>query len=86
MGDSTDVIATVIAGILIGLPLLFLIAILYTAIGAFIGWVLSLFFLGDWVIDGMKILFGIDISGHLVQVGAVLGFISGFFKGILKKD
>jgi hypothetical protein len=47
-------------------------------VGAFLGWIFSLTFLGTWINEGL-------ISAHiqsieLYKVGAALGFISGFFK------
>lgn len=58
----------------------FIISILLgTVIGAFAGWLLSITFLGDWVISGFAV-FGIDAKGKLVIIGAVLGFLSGFFR------
>lgn len=58
---------------------LFFNIIISTAFGALTGYVLSLIFLGDWIIQGFQI-FGIDASGQLVVIGALFGFMSGFFK------
>jgi len=65
--------------------LLFVSAIFGTALGAFAGWVLSLTFLGDFVIEGFKV-FGIEASGKLVMIGALFGFVAGFFKPEIKNE
>jgi polyferredoxin len=63
--------------------LLFVSALLGTAFGAFAGWVLSLTFLGDLIIGGFKV-FGLDAAGKLVMIGALFGFVAGFFKPEIK--
>jgi hypothetical protein len=62
---------------------LFVFALLGTAIGAFAGWVISLTPLGVLVENGFE-AFGIHASGLLVQIGAMLGFLSGFIRGIVE--
>jgi len=57
-------------------------AVFYTAIGAFIGWVVSLTPLGILVEEGLRI-FNIEVSGKLPHLGAALGFITGFLKGTI---
>jgi len=64
--------------------LIFFAVIFGTAIGALTGWILSLIFLGDWIIDGFKV-FGFNAQGKLVVIGAMLGFLSGFIKTTVNK-
>ena len=59
--------------------LLFIGAILGTLIGALIGWVVSMTPLGNLVINGLR-LFGVDVSGKLVELGATCGFLGSFFR------
>lgn len=62
------------------LVMLFVFPLLHTAMGAFVGWVISLTPLGGWIINGFS-YFGVKID-NLVNLGAMLGFISGFFKSV----
>ena len=58
--------------------------VLGVTIGAALGWVFSLTFLGRWIIEGLK-AFRLDLSdGKLYQIGAAAGFISSFFKFSVK--
>lgn len=73
---------------ILSLGILILSSILGTILGAFVGWCISLFpFLRDWITGGLSI-FGIDIQGRFIELGAILGFIEGFFKATisLKKE
>lgn len=63
--------------------LIFVLVLLGTAIGAFVGWVVSLTPLGGFVESGFE-AFGVHASGLLVQIGAMLGFISGFIRGLVE--
>ena len=64
----------------IGLVALFLFAILGALIGAITGWILGYTpMLGPAVRDGFASVFGVE-SPNLVAIGAMLGFIAGFFK------
>lgn len=80
---STNGFGVLLAAILVAI-LLFVAVILGTILGAFTGWILSLTFLGDWIIAGFKV-FGINAEGKLVVLGAMLGFLSGFFKTSVSK-
>lgn len=82
MGFS-DIILGLIVAIVAGV-MLFVAIIFGTAFGALTGYLLSLTILGDWIISGFK-MFGFNISGNLTVVGAMLGFLSGFFKTSVTK-
>ena len=78
------------AGFLVicGLALFFvgalcIFALLGTAFGAFIGWIVSLSPLGSLVEQGFKV-FHFDATGLLPHVGATLGFVTGFIKGLIQ--
>ncbi|MGD0884323.1 MAG: hypothetical protein ABSA46_05500 [Thermodesulfovibrionales bacterium] len=59
---------------------LFVNVILATFVGIAIGWLFSLFFIGDWINEVLR-AFGVSIiPGSLYKIGAVAGFLSGFFK------
>ena len=59
---------------------LFANAILGVTMGAFLGWLFSLTFLGRWIVQGLGI-FRLQIHpADLYQIGAAAGFISSFFK------
>ncbi|RLI02479.1 hypothetical protein DRO30_02600 [Candidatus Bathyarchaeota archaeon] len=78
---SEESIAVVIAG-LVAVIAFFLLALASTLIGAFTGWLVGLTPLGTGV---MKIWVGLTgIECDLWELGAFLGFISGFFRSILK--
>lgn len=63
--------------------LVFLWCIGGTLMGAAVAWVISITpWLGATVEGGFG-LFGFNVVGNLVAVGAVLGFISGMLKGIV---
>ena len=52
--------------------------------GAILGWVFSLTFLGRWVVEGLR-AFRFDVSaGNLYQIGAAAGFLFSFFKFSIK--
>jgi len=77
---SEERIAIVIAG-LIAIAAFLLLAIASTLIGAFTGWLVGLTPLGLAV---MKIWIGLTgIKCDLWELGAFLGFISGFFRSVL---
>ena len=73
-----------IIGGIAAIVLIFVAVILGTAVGAFTGWILSLFFLGDWIIAGFQV-FGYNTQGKLVVIGSMLGFLSGFIKTTANK-
>ena len=56
----------------------FVFAIIGALFGAFAGWVLSMTFLGPMIQHGLESL-GAK-SPNLIEIGAVLGFVSSFFK------
>lgn len=75
---NSDVLIGTLAAILVAV-ILFISAIISTVFGAFAGWVISLTFLGDWLISGFKV-FGFDVTNKLPMIGALFGFLAGFFK------
>ena len=75
-------------GAVIGIVLLYVFMTLAAIfIGALTVWIIQISPLGKLVIDGLNI-FGIDVSGKIIELGALLGFCSLFFSaGTLgKKD
>ena len=79
MYSGEDAIGTVIIVVLFTAVMLFITSIAGALIGAFCGLVLGYIpFLGDWIKMGFA-SFGFK-NVDLVQVGAMLGFIGGFFK------
>ena len=80
-------IAVYVGVVVLFMVLIFVMALVGTAIGAFVGWVVSLTPLGKLVVSGLMI-FGFDASGKLVALGAALGFVTGFIKGVvsIKKE
>jgi len=62
---------------------LFLFAIFGTFIGFIVGWVVSITPLGPIVENGFAV-FWPAAKGHIVDIGAMLGFVSGFLGGIVK--
>lgn len=66
--------------VILGIIGIFLFAILGALIGAVTGWILSHTpVLGDAVKTGFTSVFEVE-SPDLVAIGAMLGFIAGFFK------
>ena len=81
--DVSDIgVGTIVAGIVVAAILLWVF--LGTLIGAFAGWILSLTPFGSWIEEGFASI-GIDARGKLVAIGALLGFISGFFRHTIKE-
>lgn len=77
---KTDEMILLALGSLGFMALLLCLPLITTAIGAFIGWVVSCTFLGTWVVQGFG-LFGVTFaSSNLYQIGAALGFVGGFFR------
>ena len=73
-------IGTGIAVVLLGLIALFLFAIFGALMGAITGWILGFTpVLGPAVKDGFTAVFGVE-SPDLAAIGAMLGFIAGFFR------
>jgi len=72
--------------VLVGIIGIFLFAIFGALIGAITGWIVSHTpILGEAVKSGFSSVFGIE-SPDLVAIGAMLGFIAGFFKQWDTKD
>jgi hypothetical protein len=74
--DSDSALAAIGIGVLIAVAM-FVLALLFTVIGAFVGWVVGLTPLGGWVISGFS-YFGVHVES-LTNLGAMLGFIAGIF-------
>jgi hypothetical protein len=72
MSELNDALKTILA-IAILLATLFFTPIIACFIGAFSGWMVSIVFE-----DTIKLITG--IKGEVWQLGATLGFISGFFR------
>ncbi|MBN2478063.1 hypothetical protein JXB01_02115 [Candidatus Micrarchaeota archaeon] len=69
-----------IIAVFVGIIGVFLFAIFGSLIGAITGWILSITpVLGEAVRNGFTSVFEIE-SPNLVEIGAMLGFIAGFFK------
>lgn len=69
----------VILGILAGGAAIFLLPLIGTLCGLFVGWAVGLFF-ADTVL-GFLARIGVDVAGLTMwQVGAALGFLGTFFK------
>jgi len=71
------------AGLLL-VALFFVYALAYTAVGAFTGWVVGLTPLGDAVTKVWNGLTRMEVECW--QLGAFLGFLSGFFRGIVEVE
>ncbi len=68
-----------LAGIVAITAVLFFVPLIGTLAGAFIGWVVGLFFADT--IQAFLAALGIRAAGlALWQIGAALGFIGGFFR------
>ncbi|HUK99916.1 MAG TPA: hypothetical protein VLX29_03590 [Nitrospirota bacterium] len=60
--------------------LLFSNIITAVIVGAFTCWVISLTFMGPWLVHGLHLL-GVDVgTAELFKVGAAAGFFAGFVK------
>ena len=74
---TNPIVAAIIAGA-VG-ALIFISIFIGTALGALAGYLLSLTFLGDYIIIGFGV-FDINATGKLTMIGALFGFLAGFFK------
>jgi hypothetical protein len=73
------VIEGVVSAIVVG-ALLFFVMVVGTIVGGILGWCVEHTFVADFVGIGFN-LFGLHIeNSQLPAVGAVLGFVGGFFK------
>lgn len=69
-----------VLAVIFGIFAIFLFAIIGALIGAITGWILQMTpVLGPAVKSGFSSIFGIT-DPDLVSIGAMLGFIAGFFK------
>lgn len=76
---------TILGAILFLAFVFFLAPLLGVLIGAFSGWVISLL-APVWVTTGLGLL-GFQVRpDQLVELGAALGFVGGFFKSYLKTE
>jgi len=89
MGEKMD-LSDAVAGflVIVGLALLvvgalFVFALLGTIMGLFTGWVISVTPLGSFVEQGFK-TFGFNAEGLLPHIGATLGFVGGFIRGMIQ--
>lgn len=74
--------------IIVGMGLIiigvFALCLIGTVIGGLVGWVIQITpVISTWVYLGFEVL-GINAQGHLVHIGATLGFIGSFFKSIFR--
>jgi len=76
-----DILTAIGAGVVI-IVLLFVYVVAGTAIGALTGWVVSWTPLGKMVVKGLEIL-NLHAEGGLMAIGAMLGFVTGFFRGLI---
>ncbi|HDH44553.1 MAG TPA: hypothetical protein ENG66_04080 [Thermococcus sp.] len=86
-GWLEEILPPALAVIAFGLLFLIVIAInvfIGVLIGTFVGWVVSITPLGA-IVEGGFIAIGLNgASGHLTQIGGMLGFVAGFFKGTIE--
>jgi hypothetical protein len=70
-----------------GIFMLFLFSniIMGVIVGAFTSWLLSLTFIGSWIVDGLNLL-GVSMrTDALYALGAAAGFFAGFLKFKIEK-
>jgi len=70
-----------------GIFILFLFSniIMGVIVGAFTSWLLSLTFIGSWIVDGLNLL-GVSMrTDALYALGAAAGFFAGFLKFKIEK-
>lgn len=76
-----NVLATILAVIVIVLAT-FVAVMIPTAIGALVGFVLTLTPLAGLIVTGLNSVLGTQLlSSSLVSIGAALGFVGSFLKG-----
>jgi len=76
-------LVTILAGLAVAVLALFLLPLVGVVLGVFAGWVVGMFFPGTVGLVGSAISGGAVIPAW--QVGAVLGFVGGFFKTHVSK-
>lgn len=64
---------------------LFTNIIMGVIVGAFTSWLLSLTFIGSWVVEGLNLLGVTMRTDALYAVGAAAGFFAGFLKFKIEK-
>ncbi len=80
VGSFIGGIAVGVIAVIVGIIAIFLFAIIGALMGAVTGWILQYTpVLGDAVRNGFTSVFGVE-SPDLVAIGAMLGFIAGFFR------
>jgi len=76
----------IIIGIALGvIGLVFALALLGTAIGTLVGWIVSISPLRPFVEQGFE-AFSVPATGLLPHIGATLGFVGGLLKGIIQVE
>jgi len=83
IGMEIEDLISITLTILIVFGSFFVYAILGTLVGAIIGWLVSITPLGSLVEGGFAV-FSFDVAGRLPHIGATLGSVKGFFKGIIQ--
>lgn len=73
-----------LAGALAGIALAFLMPVLGTLIGAFIGWVVGLFF-GETILAFLAAVGVKTVGLTMWQVGASMGFLGSFLRTTVSK-
>ena len=64
---------------------LFTNIIMGVIVGAFTSWLLSLTFIGSWIVEGLNLLGVTMRTDALYAVGAAAGFFAGFLKFKIEK-
>ena len=64
---------------------LFTNIIMGVLVGAFTSWLLSLTFIGSWIVEGLNLLGVTMRTDALYAVGAAAGFFAGFLKFKIEK-
>jgi len=85
LGDAFAGFLIIVGIALVVTGVMFLFAIIGTAIGAFVGWVISITPLSPFVEQGFE-AFGVPATGLLPHIGATLGFVGGLLKGIIQVE
>jgi len=83
LSDVFAALAIILGVVAVFVGALFFFALLGTMVGAFVGWVVSITPLRTLVEQGFK-AFGFNAEGLLPHIGATLGFITGFLRGLIE--
>lgn len=73
-----DKVLGAIMGVFWGATFILMAIALGPLMGALAGWVVASTFLGEWVTAGIVAVLGKPVD--LVHLGALLGFVGGFFR------